>query len=427
LKKQYLKYLPKSSRDTLKNYAALDIPLSREQVDEFCRSEVQDLAMEIGLLGAISFLEQEVDQLCGAWHERRVKREMTRYGAQPGWVMVGGQKLAIPRPRVRYVHGGEVRLSRYERLQRRQAVGAAVLRRVIRGVSCRNYEEVVDEFRRSCGAKKSAVSRKFITEMAGRIKEVSERRWDGVHFVAIFIDGKVYGQETIIVALGVAVDGTKHILALRQGATENSEVCKDLLEDLASRGVATGRVTLFVLDGSKALAGAVRRVWGRCAVIARCQVHKRRNLKKHLPCAYWAELDRRLDEAWYGNDYERSLEQLKATAVWLDRINPDAGRSLREGMEETLTVVRLGIPELLRQSLSSTNLIESAFSVADTVGERVKQWKAGDMRWRWCAAGLLFAESKFHRVSGYRFIPALIAALDAIAQKDGLETKSEVA
>jgi putative transposase len=428
LKKQYLKYFPKSSRGDLRDRETIEIPLDQAQVHELCRSEVHDLVTDIGLLGAISFLEDEVSQLCGEWHDRQTNRTMTRYGAQPGWVTVGGQKVTITRPRVRYANGGgEVRLSRYKRFQHEKNLGQVVMRRMIRGVSCRNYEGVVDDMRKSRGIKKSTVSRRFIAGMADRIKKLTERRWDGTRFVAIFIDGKAYDGEMMIVSVGVKADGTKILLGLRQGATESAEVCKDLLEDLQSRGVATDQMTLFVLDGSQALRAAVKRVWGRFALIARCQVHKRNNIKKYLAEEYWGELNRRLNEAWYGDDYDSSLVKLKRTADWLEGINPDAARSLREGMEETLTVVRLGIPDLLRQTLSSTNVIESAFSVCGTASDRVKRWKSGEMRWRWCAAGMMFAEEKFRRVKGYRFIPKLIAALDEIARKEGLDSKSQVA
>lgn len=428
MKQQYLKYFPRSSRGDLKNREALDVPFDQEQVRELCRSEVHDLATEIGLLGAIGFLENEVSRLCGEWHERRRNRAMTRYGAQPGWVAVSGQKVAIQRPRVRYADGrGEVQLKCYQRLQRRENLGRTVLRRVVRGVSCRNYEGVVDDLRRGGGLKKSTISRQFIAEMTGRIRKLIERRWDGTRWAAIFIDGKAYAGEMMIVAVGVKADGTKHVLALRQGATENAEVVKDLLEDLRNRGVATDQMTLFVLDGSQALRAAVKRVWGRYAAVARCQIHKRHNIKEYLAQEYWGELDRRLNEAWYGTDYDQASGKLKQTAGWLEGINPDAARSLREGMEETLTVVRLGIPDLLRQTLSNTNVIESAFSVSGSVSDRVKRWKPGEMRWRWCAAGLMFAEEKFRRVKGHRTIPQLITALDELARKEGLDSKSQVA
>lgn len=432
MKKQYRKYGRKSSRkgkqQQLPSPAAFEIPLDREDVQQLLSEGLHSFATEMGRLAAIALLEDEVSQLCGEWHKPRSDRQITRYGAQPGWVAIAGQKVSIPRPRVRKTGGrGEVRLSRYEQLQQRRPMSEAILRRMVRGVSCRDYEGVVDKVPTSFGIKRSSVSRHFKASLAGKLKKLSERRWDGTRFVAIFIDGKVYAGYTMVVALGVKADGTKWVLGLRQGATENAEVVKDLLEDMAQRGVAVDQMTLFVLDGSQALASGVRRVWGRYAVIQRCQIHKRGNIKHYLDEKYWGELDRRLNEAWYGNDYEQSLAILKQTVKWLEGINPDAARSLREGMAETLTVVRLQLPPLLRKSLSNTNIIESAFSLAARLSDRVKWWRRGVMRWRWCAAGLMSAEERFHRVSGYEQIPLLIAALDAIGKQEGLDFKSQVA
>lgn len=435
MNKQYRKYGPKSSRKAgskpgtadSQPSEAFEIPIDREQLQQIVTEGLHNLALQAGRLFTIGLLEDEVSQLCGAWHEPDPERQMVRHGVQPGWVTLGGQKMSIPRPRVRRIQGGEVQLNRYALLQQPQLLQEAVLRRLVRGVSTRDYERVVDRTRESCGIKKSSVSRNFKAAMAGRLKKLSTRRWDGTRFVAIFIDGKAYAGYTMLTAIGIKADGTKWVLGLRQGATENAEVCKDLLEDMAQRGIAVGRMTLFVLDGSQALASGVRRVWGRYAVIQRCQVHKRGNIKQYLPEEYWVELDRRLNEAWYGNNYQEALASLKATVNWLNTINPDAARSLREGMEETLTVIRLGIPERLRRSLSNTNIIESAFSLAGQVSERVKRWRRGVMRWRWCAAGLMAAEERFRRVNGYLEILQLIAALDAIGQQEGLDSASQVA
>ena len=203
--------------------------------------------------------------------------------------------------------------------------------------------------------------------MADRIRKFCERRWDGVRFVAIMIDGKSFAREMMIAVLGVTATGEKHMLGLRQGATENAQVCKELLESLRERGVSTDVPTLFVLDGAKALQAAVKSVWGDNAVVQRCQVHKKRNVKEHLAKGYWPELSRRLGEAYGETDYDRALSLLKKAAVWLEGINPDAAASLREGMEETLTVVRLGVHAKLRQTLSNTNVMESAFSVVEQV------------------------------------------------------------
>jgi transposase-like protein len=231
------------------------------------------------------------------------------------------------------------------------------------------------------------------------------------------IDGIEYAGETMVVALGVMEDGTKRILGLRHGATENAEVCTALLEDLVERGLDTARPTLLVLDGSKALHAAAKRVWGKNAVIQRCQVHKKRNIKAHVPEKHWPELERRLAAAYQETDYETARRSLEGTATWLARINPDAASSLREGLEETLTVVRLGVPGVLRRSLATTNPIESALSVTRRVTARVTRWRDGDMRKRWCVAGLLRAESTFRRLKGHRAMPTLLKALEVLARE----------
>jgi putative transposase len=236
-----------------------------------------------------------------------------------------------------------------------------------------------------------------------------------------------YAGETMVVALGVTDDGMKRVLGLRQGATENADVCTALLEDLVSRGLDTSRPLLFVLDGSKALHAAMTRVWGKGAVIQRCQVHKRRNVKAHVPEKHHAELDRRLSEAYHETDYAKAETSLEGTARWLDRLNPDAASSLREGLEETLTVVKLGVPGVLRRTLATTNPIESALSVTRRVTARVTRWRDGDMRRRWCVAGLLRAESKFRRVKGHRSMPTLLKALESLVREPKAGNGREVA
>ena len=241
------------------------------------------------------------------------------------------------------------------------------------------------------------------------------------------IDGVEYAGETMVVAMGITEDGTKRILGLRQGATENAAVCAALLEDLGQRGLDTSRPTLLVLDGSKALHAAVKRVWGKNAVIQRCQVHKKRNIKAHVPEKHWPELERRLSGAYQETDYETAKARWRGRPRWLDRLNPDAAASLREGLEETLTVVKLGVPGVLRRSLATTNPIESALSVTRRVTARVTRWRDGDMRKRWCVAGLLRAESKFRRVKGHRVMPALLKALEEIVRGEPTGTEREVA
>jgi putative transposase len=274
---------------------------------------------------------------------------------------------------------------------------------------------------------RSCVSRGFVRASAAGVKALAERRLDGECFAAVMIDGVEYAGETMVVALGITEDGAKRVLGLRPGASENAVVVAALLEDLAGRGLDPTRPTLFVLDGSKALHAAVTRVWGRNAVIQRCQVHKRRNGKAHVPEKHGPELERRLSEAYHATAYATAVTSLEATARWLERLNADAASSLREGLEETLTVVKLGVAGALRRTLATTNPIESALSVTRRVTSRVTRWRDGDMRRRWCVAGLLRAESKFRRVKGHRAMPSLIKALDASVRGQATGIERDVA
>jgi len=392
------------------------------------QQSVTDFATEVGLKVARLLLDDEVEQRCGRRYERVAERTVTRYGRQQGVVVIAGQKLPIQRPRIRYTQRcGEAELENYACLQSPEAMPQAVLKRLVRGVSCRDYEDVVDLAREGFGVKKSSVSRSFVKASAKEVQQLAERRFDGVRFPVIYIDGTPYAGEAMIAALGITEDGQKRLLGLRQGATENAAVCTALLEDLCARGLDTSSPTLLVLDGAKALHAAAKRVWGRNAVIQRCQVHKKRNVQEHLPQKHWPELSRQLHAAYHETDYDKALKGLKTTARWLERLNPDAAASLREGMEDTLTVVRLGLPELLRRTLATTNPIESAFSVAENVTSRVKRWRDGDMRKRWCTAGLLRAESKFRRVKGYRHMPQLLKALDRLISDKGLDKTRKIA
>ncbi len=406
----------------------VQLVLDREEMLAMIQDSLTSFATEIGLRVATGLLEDEVNQRCGLRYERAPERTVTRYGHQRGVAVIAGQKLPIPRPRMRYTRRcGEADLETYARLQSPDAMPQAVLKRLVRGVSCRDYEGVVDLAREGFGVQKSSVSRSFVKASAAEVRQLSERRLEGLRIPVIYLDGVVYAGETMTVALGVLENGAKRVLGVRQGATENAAVCTALLEDLQGRGLDTSQPTLLVLDGSKALHAAVKRVWGRNALIQRCQVHKKRNVQAHLPEKHWEELSRQLHAAYSERDFDAALRRLKTTARWLDRLNPDAAASLREGLEETLTVVRLGVPDLLRRTLATTNPIESAFSVAENVTRRVKCWREGDMRQRWCVAGLMRAESKFHRVKGYRHMPELLRALDRLVHGTGLDENRRIA
>jgi transposase-like protein len=373
------------------------------------QDSLESLALELGLLVAAGLLEDEVTRLCGPRYQRRPNRAHTRYGRQRGVATLAGQKVAIERPRVRQAGGGaEVPLETHARLQSPEAMPRAVLRRMVRGVSTRDYAGVVELARDGFGVARSSVSRDFVRASAADVQALAERRFEAQRFPVVMLDGVEYAGATLIVAMGIADDGSKRILGLRQGATENAAVCVALLEELQARGLGTTQPTLLVLDGARALHAAARRVWGEAAVIQRCQIHNRRNIKANLPEKHHAELDRQLSAAYQGDDYERARKAPETTARWLSRLNPDAAASLREGLEETLTVLRLGLTGPLRRTLCSTNTIESALSVARRLTSRVTRWRDGDMRLRWCVAGLLRAEGKFRRLKGHRGMGSLL-------------------
>ena len=406
----------------------VQLPLNVEALVEMTREALSSFAVEMGLKVAQCLLEDEVTQRCGQRHERLANRSETRFGRQRGFVTIAGQKVTVEKPRVRSTDGrGEAELERYHLLQSPEAMPQAALEHLVNGVSTRRYEKVVHLARQGFGVKKSSISRGFVRASAEEVQRLAERRFDDERFAVIFIDAQPYAGEMMVVALGITTSGEKRLLGLRQGATENATVVTSLLEELRSRGVRTDVPTLFVLDGAKALVAAVARVWGKFAVIQRCQAHKRRNVEAHLPEKHHDELGERLNAAYHETNATQARTLLLATVKWLRRISPAAAASLEEGLDETLAVVRLGVPELLRKTLATTNPIESAFSVAESVTRRVKRWRDGDMRQRWCVAGLLDAESRFNRIKGYKHLPQLLAALERTLDAPTLDTQRKFA
>ncbi len=255
------------------------------------------------------------------------------------------------------------------------------------------------EFAAAYGIEKSAVSERFVRTSREKLQALLERPLDKLKLCAVYIDGIEFKGQHLIVTLGVAVDGAKTVLGLRQGASENATVVSELLEDLAGRGVDFSAPMLYVLDGAKALTKAVRKHAGKTALIQRCQMHKRRNVSGHLPEQYRESVDRKMANAYAMSSYEDAKTALEKLHRELLQLNPSAARSLEEGREQTLTVHRLGLDDLLRCTLATTNPIESAFSVVDRVCGRVKRWRGGDQRERWVGAGLWLAEKSFRRVT----------------------------
>ncbi|MGH9555708.1 MAG: IS256 family transposase [Terriglobales bacterium] len=391
---------------------AVHLPLPLVEVWEEMQAEVERLTGEAGLQIVRAILEEEVRQKVGPPYRPDGDAGARRWGRQPGYVVFGGQKIPLARPRVRTRTGEEVALENYRRLQQDGRMQRAVAEGLVCGLSTRKYRRAVQSVLEGYGIRKSSVSRHFVRATASQLRELCERRLEKLNLVALLIDGIEFASQTLIVALGVDENGVKHVLGLWQGATENATVCKALLEDLVARGVNPERRYLFVLDGSKALRAAVDKVFGARAEVQRCQLHKRRNVKDHLPEHCRADYDRQLRNAYAMTSYADAKAALEKLFRQLERINPSAARSLEEGMEETLTLHRLGVSTLLRRSLATTNIIESCLSTVRHVARNVKRWQAGDHVARWTAAGLVEAEKKFRKVKGYRELKELAGKLN---------------
>ena len=385
----------------------VEVPLPLVEVWEEMQAQVEALTGEAGLriIGAI--LEEEVRQRVGPSHRPETESGAVRWGHQPGYVVFCGRKVGIERPRVRLRRGREVKLDTYARLQHDGRRQRAVREGIVAGLSTRNYRRAVQSVVEGYGIEKSSVSREFVQASAAQLEQLCEKKLDGLDLVAILIDGIHVGKQVLVVALGIDTSGEKHVLGLWQGATENTTVVKELLEDLVARGLNTERRYLFVIDGAKALRAGIERVFGERAEVQRCQIHKRRNVKEHLPQSAQGDYDRRIRNAYALTEYVAAKAELEKIFRQLERINPSAAHSLEEGLEETLTVHRLGVGALLRRTLASTNAIESCFSTVEKVARNVKRWRAGDHALRWTATGLLEAEKKFRRVKGYRDLTLL--------------------
>jgi transposase-like protein len=386
---------------------AVGLPLPLVEVWEELQPAVEHLTGLAGLQIIRAVIEDEVRRRVGPRHQPDPGSSCLRWGQQPGYVVFAGQKVAVERPRVRTRQGEEVPLDSYARLQHDGRRQRAVREGIVAGLTSRNYHRAVDSVLEGYGIEKSSVSRQFVAASAAQLKQLCEKKLTGLDLVAILIDGIHLGRQVLVVALGIETSGEKHVLGLWQGATENTTVVKELLEDLVARGLNPERRYLFVIDGAKALRAAIERVFGGRAEVQRCQIHKRRNVKEHLPKSAQGDTDRRIRNAYAMTDYTAAKTELEKIFRQLERINPSAARSLEEGLEETLTVHRLGVGTLLRRTLVSTNPIESCLSTVERVARNVKRWRAGDHALRWTATGLLEAERKFRRVKGYRELEIL--------------------
>ena len=414
MKKRYRNMQKKANgkvREISNGSVLLELPLSVAGVIESLPEVIRALAQEAGLLLMSAAMNAECEMIAGAKNSKNPLRAANWWGSDLGPVYYDKQKVLIDRPRLRSKNNKEIPLATYQAFGDPRGMRNSGMKNMILGISSRNYAESVESFVKGYGIKKSSVSRHFVKATAEQMREFMERDLGGLDLVAIFIDGIEFKGHLIVVALGLDKGGKKHVLGLWQGATENATICTSLLEDIARRGLNIEKDYLFVLDGSKALRSAVAKMFGTNVTVQRCQQHKRRNVLAHLPKEHQHSIDARISAAYKMADYDDAKKSLELTVRYLEKLNPSAAASLREGLEETLTVHKLEVAGLLRKTLQTTNPIESCFSVSRTITGRVKRWRGDDMVQRWAVSSLLRAEKNFKRIKGYREIPKLIAAL----------------
>jgi putative transposase len=393
---------------------AIQMVLPMAEMVGWLHKGVGELVRQAGLQLIQLLMEEEVRHLVGERGRSTPERTANRWGSERGYCVVMGQKVPVERPRVRSTEDYEIRLGSYEMFHRGEPLTETVWEKLMLGLTTRKYGDAVRQFTEAYGLEKSAVSEHFIEASRVKLKQLMERRLDKKKFCALLVDATPFEGQQIVAALGIGYDGTKMILGIWQGATENATVVGELLGDLMNRGVDFTAPRLYVLDGGKALHAAVKKYAGESAPIQRCQVHKRRNVLDHITDENKPMVAHKLNAAYVMEDYGAARQALDGLHRELMHLNPGAARSLAEGLEETLTVHRLHIPQQLRMTLASTNVIESAFSIVEAVCRNVKRWHGGDQRERWVGSGLLMAEKQFRRVRGHKQIPVLIRVLESL-------------
>jgi putative transposase len=357
-------------------------------------------------------LEDDRRRIVGKRYKHQEDRKACRHGFTGGRVVFGGRKMSIQKPRIR-AEGQEVELPTYKVIAMEDPLNDRILEQILLGVATRKYKKSLEDMGegiRTGSVSKSAVSRRFVALTMARLQQKLGQAIEG-EIVVLALDGIEIAGRMIVVALGVTAEGEKKVLGLREGSTENAAVCRALLQDLIQRGLPADKRILVIIDGGKGLNKAVREVFCAYAIVQRCQVHKKRNVTEHLPFHRRQFVKKIMNQAYNGDDFEKSRRTLLRLADNLENEYPSAAASLREGLDETLTVIRLGLPEALRMSFSSSNMIESMLSMIRYVQRNVRRWRNGRMILRWTCIGALEAEKKFRRVKGYRHMAILINAL----------------
>ncbi len=402
----------------------VQLSFAASDIVRLTQNSLGDLLRRVGQLFMETVMEAEVEQVAGPAWQPRAERKAYRWGTERGYCVVDGQRVPIRRPRVRTPAGNEIRLGSYELFQQVSLTEETVWSNIMHGLTMRNYKDVVQQFVEAYGLEKSTVSEHFIAASRRKLEQLMSRSLTHIPLVAIVVDGTIFKGAHVVVAIGLDALGHKIVLGLQQGATENAPVVVGLFDRLSERGMDFSVPRLYLLDGGRALNSVVRRYCGDAAFIQRCQVHKLRNVAEYLPEAERGAVKFRMRAAYqmkHASDARQLLFKLHDQLV---EVNPSAAASLVEGLEETLTVLDLDIDGKLRNSLSSTNSIESSFSVVERICRQVKRWQGSDHRLRWVGSALFYAESRWNRIRGYQAIPRLVTALEKAYQLRLRQTQS---
>ena len=406
--------------------ATVQLPLPLLDVLQDTRTAFFGLCLHAGQQVLRTMMEQDREQLCGPKHVPNPARRAVRGGSTRGEVTLGGRRILVPRLRARSVDGHELALPSFTYAAGRDPLDARTLEAIAIGVTTRQYCRALDPLPagiRERAVSKSSVSRRFVALTSAQLATWLARPLADVDVRIVFIDGLHFREHVILLALGVDSQGQKHVLALHEGTTENATVCQALLTDLRARGLDLDRPMLVVIDGGGGLRKALRETCGATAVVHRCQVHKRRNVLEHLPEAMRPRVRRMLAEAYELADAALAKRRLLQLAAGLDHTHPGAAASLREGLDETLTLQRLGVTGALYRTLRSTNAIENLNGLVGHFVHNVRRWRDGRMLVRWIAAGLQEVTRSFRRLRGHRDLAAFIRALDRTA----MDSRKEVA
>ena len=394
------------------------VVVSMAEIAESAKEGLLALAVGTGLQVMAAMFAEDAGRLCGPDGKHNPDRAGYRHGTGEGSVTLGGRRLPVTRPRVRAADGsGELHLPSYDLFSSTEILGRMAMEKMLAGLSSRRYPaglepagQAVEQV--AAATSKSAVSRRFVAATETALGRLMTRRLDDLDLVALMIDGVHFGEHTCVVALGIDIEGVKRPLAVEEGSTENATLVTDLVTGLRDRGLDVTRPILAVLDGARALSRAVKDVFGK-PLIQRCQQHKIKNVRDKLPDKLRTIVERRMRQAYHAESALKAEGLLAELARELDKTHPGAAARLREGMAETLTILRLDVPPTLARTLRSTNPIESMIEICREHSKNVKRWRDGTMALRWCAAGMLEADHQFRRVNGRLHLPELRAALDA--------------